>query len=226
MAINSVPAAGGHVIVPAGRPCPCGWQPPPSDEDQPHRAMQRQVRVFWSWDPVAAAVRNSVSSALPPDMQIPCNCSVLWLLQAPWGIHSRVRSVVCAAAVEAMDWGRRYLWALYRDCEEAEELLDHTQTLITLAFFPAIGPTSTSPVTKEDQQATLVSRASHRAVEQFWCFLRDFVGQGSAPEEWRRAVAATHPFVGVLVEGLRESQTAALKPASGGRVGRKRPVIA
>ena len=101
--------------------------------------------------------------------------------------------------MEAINWGRRYLWALSRDCEETEELLDHTQTLIT-AFFPLVAPTSTAPVTEEDRQVTLVRRASHRAVAQFWCFLQDFVEQRYAPEEWR-AVGATHPFIGVLVEG-------------------------
>ena len=197
LAVNGVRGAGGHDIVPNG-PCPCGWQAPSSDEDLSRRAMQQQIHVFWSC-PVAAAVRNTVSSALPPETQIPC--SALWLMQAPHGISKEVWSVVCAAAVEAMDWGRRYLWALSWDCEEAEESLDHTQTLIT-AFFPAIGPASTPPVTEEGQQATLVRRASHRAVAQFWCFLQDFVGQRYAPEEWR-AVAATHPFIGVLVEGGR-----------------------
>ena len=195
LAINGVPAAGGHDIVPPG-PCPCGWHGPHSGEDQPHRAMQQQIHVFWSC-PIAAAVRRSVSSALPPETQLPC--SALWLLQAPPGIHSGVWSVACAAAVEAINWGRRYLWALSRDCEETEELLDHTQTLIT-AFFPLVAPTSTAPVTEEDRQATLVRRASHRAVAQFWCFLQDFVEQRYAPEEWR-AVTATHPFIGVLVEG-------------------------
>ena len=195
LAINGVPAAGGHDIAPTG-PCPCGWQGPPSGEDQPLRAMQQQIHVFWSC-PIAAAVRESVSSALPLETQLPC--SALWLLQTPSGIHSEVWSVACAAAVEAMNWGRRYLWALSRDCEEAEELLDHTQTLIT-AFFPPVAPASTAPVTEEDREATLVRRASHRAVAQFWCFLQDFVEQRYAPEEWR-AVAATHPFIGVLVEG-------------------------
>ena len=95
-----------------------------------------------------------------------------------------------------------YFWALSRDCEETEELLDHTQTLIT-AFFPPVAPASTAPVTEEDRQATLVRRASHRAVAQFWCFLQDFVEQKYSPEEWR-TVAATHPFIGVLVsEGGR-----------------------
>ena len=74
--------------------------------------------------------------------------------------------MVCAAAVEAMDWGRRYLWALTRQSEEAEELLDPTQTLIT-AFFPAVTPPVTQPpaATAEDQRADRVQRASHRAVD-------------------------------------------------------------
>ena len=196
LAINGVPAAGGHDIAPTG-PCPCGWHGPPSGEDQPHRAMQQQIHVFWSC-PIAAAVRESVSSALPPETQLPC--SALWLLQAPSGIHNEVWSVACAAAVEAMNWGRRYLWALSRDGEEAEELLDHTQTLIT-AFFPAIGPDSVPPVTEEDQQVSLVLRASHRAVAAWRSsecrFLQqDFVEQRHAPEDWR-AVAATHLFIRV-----------------------------
>ena len=197
LTINGVPAAGGHDIAPSG-PCPCGWQSPPQSEDQPHRAMQLQIHTFWSC-PVAAAVRASVSSALPPETQFPC--SALWLLQAPPGLHSGAWSVVRAATVEAMDWGRRYLWALARDCEEAEELLDHTQTLIT-AFFPAADPASTPPATAEDQQATLVRRASHRAVAQLWCFLNDFVAQTDVPDGWQ-AIAADHPFIGVREEGGR-----------------------
>ena len=59
----------------------------------------------------------------------------------------------------------------------------HTHTHITLsalitAFFPPVALASTTP-----GQATLMRRASHRAVDQFWCFLQDFVEQRYAPEE-------------------------------------------
>ena len=67
-------------------PVPVDGRPPPSMRI-PHRAIQRQIHVFWSC-PVAAAVRNSVASALPSDTQIPC--SALWLLQAPPGINREV----------------------------------------------------------------------------------------------------------------------------------------
>ena len=52
-----------------------------------------------------------------------------------------------------------YFWALSRDCEETEELLDHTRTLITafFYFFPPVAPPAsiTAPVTEEDRQAVL-----------------------------------------------------------------------
>ena len=57
--------------------------------------------------------------------------------------------------MEAMNWGRRYLWDLSQD--RSQELLDHTQTLIT-AFFPAIATASTPPMTEEDRQTTLMRR--------------------------------------------------------------------
>ena len=62
--------------------------------------MQRPkvIHVVWSC-PVAATIRNSLSPALPPAMQI--SRAELCPLQAPPGIHSEVQSVVCAVAVEA-----------------------------------------------------------------------------------------------------------------------------
>ena len=38
--------------------------------------------------------------------------------------------MMCAAAVEAMDWGCSCLWAQSLCCEEAEDLLGHSQALI------------------------------------------------------------------------------------------------
>jgi hypothetical protein len=171
--------------------------------------MQLQSHVFWSC-PVAAAVRASISSALPRARHLPC--SALWLLQAPSGVHKGVWSVVCAAAVEAMDWGRRYLWALTRQSEEAEELLDPTQTLIT-AFFPAVTPpvTQTPAVTAEDQRAERVRRASHRTVVHFWCLLSDFVQQIYVPDEWR-GFPATHPFIGIQGEDAQATLRLNLPP--------------
>ena len=92
----------------------------------------------------------------------------------------------------AMEFGRRYLWALARSQEETEEMVDPTQSLI-IAFFPVIPP---SPMATEDPTSARISRASHRAVAQFRCLLLDFVTLNSIPMGWG-AGPPDHPFIGV-----------------------------
>ena len=48
LAINGVSTAGGNDIVPPILVPVDGMHGPPSEEDQPHRAMQRHIHVFWS----------------------------------------------------------------------------------------------------------------------------------------------------------------------------------
>ena len=118
--------------------------------------MQRQIHVFWSCS-VAAAVRDKVivvslaAGNRRSSLAQHCGyCRRQRGFTAEYG-----QWCVRRQCMEAMIWGRRYLWDLSQD--RSQELLDHTQTLIT-AFFPAIGPASTLPMTEEDQQTTLVRR--------------------------------------------------------------------
>ena len=94
-----------------------------------------------------------MSSALPPEIDA---APLLSTVAAAGANGDSQRSMVSGVRRQPVRGGR-FLWALSQDCDEAEELLDHTQTLIT-AFFPAIGPASTLPMTEEDQQTTLVRR--------------------------------------------------------------------
>ena len=207
LSVNGVRAAGGHGIVPSG-PCACGWVGPPPEDEQPSRAMQLQAHVFWSC-PVATAVRATLRSTLSQQPAAPLPCSAVWLLQAPPHTHDGVWAVVCATAVEAMEFGRRYLWALARGQEEAEETLDPTQSLIT-AFFPVITP---SPTATDDLTSARIRRASHRAVAQFWCLLLDFVALNSVPKGWG-AVPPDHPFIGVQqAEGEKATLQLNLPPS-------------
>jgi hypothetical protein len=204
LTVNGVSAAGGHDIAPSG-PCACGWSAPPAGDEQVSRAMQLQHHVFWSC-PVASAIRATLVSALPPSATLPC--ASVWLIQSPSGVQAEVWAVVCAAAIEAMGFGHRFLWALHRGQEEQEELLDPTQSLIT-AFFPPVVPQSSQP--PEDPTSALVRRASHRAVALFWSHLVEFVSLAHVPKGWT-AVSATHPFIGVLKEGGRASLQLNLPP--------------
>ena len=166
--------------------------------------MQLQHHVFWSC-PVASAIRATLVSALPPSATLPC--SAVWLLRAPSGVQKEVWVVVCAAAIEAMAFGHRFLWALQRGQEDQEALLDPTQTLIT-AFFPVATPPSQPP---EDPTSVLVRRASHRAVAVFWSHLVEFVALAKVPKGWT-AVPPTHPFIGVLQEEEHASLQLNLPP--------------
>ena len=108
-----------------------------------------------------------------------------------------------------MEFGRRYLWALARGQEEAEETLDPTQSLIT-AFFPVITP---SPTATDDPTSARIRRASHRAVAQFWCLLLDSVALNSVPKGWG-AVPPDHPFIGVQqAEGEKATLQLNLPPS-------------
>jgi hypothetical protein len=129
-------------------------------------------------------------------------------MQAPSGVQAEVWAVVCAAAIEAMGFGHRFLWALHRGQEEQEEILDPAQSLITAFFPPVVSQLSQPP---EDPTSALVRRASQRAVALFWSHLVDFVSLAKVPQGWT-AVSATHPFIGVHQEGERASLQLNLPP--------------
>ena len=129
-------------------------------------------------------------------------------MQAPSGVQKGVWTVVCAAAIEAMGFGHRFLWALHRGQEEQEELLDPTQSLITAFFPPVVSQTLQPP---EDPTSALVRRASHRAVALFWSHLVDFVSLATVPQGWT-AISVSHPFIGVLREGESASLQLNLPP--------------
>jgi hypothetical protein len=166
---------------------------------------------------VAAAVVAELQSALPAGCP-PLTCAQVWLLQAPPGMQPGVWGVVCAAALEAMERGRRTLWAL------SQSRLDSSQTLITSFFlrvapgpgagavaWPAAqapappplapGPGAGSAAARAAAAATagLVKKAQRRAAAWVWCILQDFAFlQGGAaagsPAAWQ-AVPPAHPFL-------------------------------
>lgn len=85
-------------------PCACG-----AADTRPGRHHH-----FWSC-PVATAVVADIQAALaqrtPAAPPAPLAPASVWLARAPPGVHAGVWGVVCLAAVEAMDVGRRRAWA-------------------------------------------------------------------------------------------------------------------
>jgi len=127
LSVQGVPNAGGHGLGPR-HPCPCGWvcpapaAAPAAGPDSPSWLAQRHF--FWEC-PVAQAVVHAVSLVLQralPDWAGPLACCHVWLLQPPHaGVHAGVWSLVCSAAVAAMDVGRRRAIALLLNERRAAE---------------------------------------------------------------------------------------------------------
>jgi hypothetical protein len=99
------------------QPCECGSGPRP---DRHHH--------FWACpvaQAVVAAVQAALAAAAPPPAEQPAPLlpANIWLARAPPGLDARVWGVVCLAAVEAMNRGRRSLAAaaLRRRSEQLQQ---------------------------------------------------------------------------------------------------------
>jgi hypothetical protein len=204
LTVNGVRGAGGHGVA-MRQPCKCGWAGPPAGLAGGMAARQWRSHYFWGC-PVAAAVVAELQAALPPAAALLTRENV-WLLRPPAGVHPGVWGVVCAAALEAMERGRRSLWA----AAAAADPLECLQPRITAFLRPlgappapaAAGPTAAEARAAAQQQR--VGRAQRRAAAWVWCILQDFVflhgaGDSTLALEWAGA-AAGHPYLFFGTEG-------------------------
>jgi hypothetical protein len=104
--VNGVPGAGGGGWC-RDQPCPCGHLASPQQRQQHGSAVHRQ-HTFWDC-PTTAGIR----AVLLATAGVPVQQQHVWLLQPPTPAVQRVVwQVVCLAALEAMEHGRRQLWRL------------------------------------------------------------------------------------------------------------------
>jgi hypothetical protein len=184
LAVNGVPGAGGHDIC-LGGPCPCGWEGP--GQDVPRQRGAREWRQHCFWDcPVARVVVQQLEGAVSG---VRLQRRHLWLVLAPRGVHDCVWEPVCAAALEAMAFGRRLLWAKHRDEDPG---LEPGQQRIT-QFFPVVR------ASQRPQPPPLPERVGRLAVARFWELLQGLVSLDSCPVKDARwdDVPLGHPFLGV-----------------------------
>ena len=180
LTVNGVSGAGGHDVCPS-RHCLCGWAVPEGVEGPRQRAHALRLHCFWHC-PIATAVRAELIASLPAGTRL--SCAHVWLLQTPieTQLHGGAWAVVCMAAVEAMAYGRRALWAMSME-KLRRGAVDKNQSRIT-DFFSAI---PRAPLPLPDLQ-----RASRKAAAYFWCLIQDFVCLGACPWE----LDSSHPFMG------------------------------
>lgn len=204
LANHGIAGAGGH-NNPSPRPCICGWIPPARGtrgDTAPRHAAADAWRRHAFWDcPIALAVRKEIGASLPPTFP-PVTCDQIWLLTPPTTpsdyapLHPGVWRITAAAAVAAMEYGRRTMHALHQ-----EHLRDQnkTQTVIT-AFFPS-GNGAVSALFKGRDT---IPRASKKAAAEFWNYLQDFADLNQQPPTtWRTGVAPDHPLLGVAAGSVR-----------------------
>ena len=181
LTVNGIPGAGGHDLCPRIA-CACGWEgPDASMAADEQRASAIRQHCFWTC-PVARGVIAQLTTALPPST--PVSCGNVWLLQPPLpspALHVLVWHVVCLAALEAMHYGHKALWAMHK---EAEAPRAGGQTLVTDFFTPAV-PTALplSPTEK----------AARKAGAHFWCLVQDFVPLGQSASAL--PLGPNHPFI-------------------------------
>jgi hypothetical protein len=172
---------------------------------------------FWQC-PVAEAVMHTISANLPatwcsrPATRPAVTKSHLWLMKPPPGpkrMHPGLWRVICLAALNAMDVGRKAANKFRMDHRQPTNVAapppaDPQQQLITNALQPA-DPTAAQQqrqqVLQQRQQrlqheaALKLAEAKQQAVAQFWLLLSDFTIMNATPQKWLPHVADDHPLL-------------------------------
>lgn len=188
LSLMGVRGAGGHDVCMGGA-CACGWDVPAGARDSPEAARAvgapaQRAHAFWSC-PVAQSVVAAVQGALPLPAGGALHCCHLWLCITP---HPRVQQgvwdVVCLAALNAMQTGRKLLWKLGRERGEA---LAAGGVQLTLQQAWGVGPAP----------PTVLQRAQRAAVAHFWANVQDFVQLHRVPTRWEvgARLPSNHPFI-------------------------------
>lgn len=203
MAVNGVRGAGGHDICPPGA-CACG-HPPLAPElratagaREERGAPALRLHAFWECA-VARAVLAALVATLaaagvhPPSLLV----AHLWLCVPPApALDPTVWRLVCMAALSAMDYGRRFMWALHFQAQESAQLPAPEQVLRQLTLFEAWGVEAPGPpLGNVPDPPTPVERACRAAVADFWSRLQSFATLHATYAQMLPALSATHPFL-------------------------------
>ena len=151
----------------------------------------------------------------------------VWLMQRPAGpkkLHMGVWQVVCLAALNAMDVGRKHANKLSipppAPALQQQQPLPQGQVRLTDVFQPAALTAAQQEHNqlleqrRQQQQlqfqqqrqqimAQVLQEAQQQAVLRFWELLADFVAMEAAPDSWRDVVPDDHPFLRSDGAGLR-----------------------
>jgi hypothetical protein len=206
--------------------CVCG----PVEGGQPGRQHH-----FWDC-PVAQSVVRVLQQqlvgwfpgALQPQHVLCMVCPVAVGVEGAPVLHNGVWRVVCLAAINAMEVGRRAAYKLgVEQKQQAAELAEQQQNaaipqgqqLITDMLQPAtltldqqqhqaqVRQRQQLRVQQQQQQqhqaaVARLAEVQQQAVSRFWELLQDFVVLRAAPDSWLPHIAPDHPFLRVNGDSL------------------------
>ena len=160
LAINAIPGSNYHPWR-----CPCTAQPGAITSSRQH--------TFWEC-PVAMAVRHQITSCL--GMPNLLQQQHVWLLQALPGIDHKVWTVVCLAALDAMEYGRKFLWAQHlHPLHQVTHIAAQPYALVHADVLP------------------LVQQIANAAAARFWHNIQDYVH--TCPPGPLLTLRTDHPFI-------------------------------
>lgn len=180
------------------RACGCGWMHPP-DLPASERAAAWQEHCFWSC-PIARAVVAEVQRGVPV-LGGRLHRSHVWLLSPPADhILLEVWHVVCLAALSAMRFGMRVLYAKQRTAaeeEEARRLGQEGQGGLRQAALEELWFGAAQAELLAPAGAGVAEMASRRAAAEFWAQLGEFVSVHDGRGTWAAAkgLPDTHAFI-------------------------------
>jgi hypothetical protein len=161
-------------------------------------AASSRLHAFWDC-PVAVAVRGQLAAGLPPGTMVAR--TNVWLLQPPAGVVGlcpRAWAMVALAALEAMEFGRRYLYALGRSRDWPDPgPAGHVVLNRALPNFVFVAHMRPHIMAARD---ACVRRVANAAAGRFWRSLGDFAHlHRGQPRRW--ALTPAHPFLHTRPDG-------------------------
>ena len=210
-----------HMTHPCGV---CGLAPGPNGP------LHGRLHHFWEC-PVAEAVVAAIQQQLPPAWCVsPLLPHHVLFMHRPAGaspattVHLGVWRVVCLAAVNAMDVGRRAAASQQREARAAvaaaaaeqqqpvaaggQRRISDVWQPVPLSFEQQQRRQARRQQQQREQQEALEARleeVKREAVARFWELLQDFVVVRAAPAAWLPALSPDHPLLRVSsgLEGVR-----------------------
>ena len=169
-------------------------------------------RLHHYWEcPLAAAVVSAVEAHLPQPANLPPGTRALlrpwhvWCMEPPRcrpRVHGGVWRVVCLAALNAMDYGRRKVYALALAAQAAQgQQQRQRQRLLSQGQLQledvrvVVRPSPASAALAAQRRSEQLAELQRVVVARFWSLLVDFEVLGTAPPQWQAAAAPNQPFM-------------------------------